>query len=141
MQNTAALTDVTLVCDDQKQVYAHKVILCASSSVLKSIIENFSQNSNSVIYLRGIQHEEMEAIINFIYLGETTFRIDRMSEFINVAKNLDVLEICNNLNAIEKHEINVKAEDNDVSEKNVKANFSFIEEEMINSDEIKDKKY
>ena len=90
MQNTAALTDVTLVCDDQKQVYAHKVILCASSSVLKSIIENFSQNSNSVIYLRGI-HEEMEAIINFIYLGETTFSVDRMNEFINVAKNLEVL--------------------------------------------------
>ena len=82
MQDTAALTDVTLMCDDQKQIYAHKVILCASSSVLKRIIGNFATNSNSVIYLRGIQHEEMEAIINFIYLGETTFSIDRMSEFI-----------------------------------------------------------
>ena len=90
MQDTAALTDVTLVCDDQKQIHAHKFILCASSSVLKRIIGNFVTNSNSVIYLRGI-HEEMEAIINFIYLGETTFSVDRMNEFINVAKNLEVL--------------------------------------------------
>ena len=55
------LTDVTLVCDDNKKLNAHKIILCASSYVFKTIISELHENC-SVIYLRGIKHQEMEAI-------------------------------------------------------------------------------
>ena len=59
MMKSDQLTDVTLVCDDKKQFKAHKVVLSACSSVFKSIIYDLPQDS-SVIYLRGIQHQEME---------------------------------------------------------------------------------
>jgi len=92
MMNSSYLTDVTLVCDDKVQFKAHKIVLSACSSVFKSIINDLPQNS-SVIYLRGIQHQEMESILEFMYLGVATFYQERMNEFLNVAKNLEVKEI------------------------------------------------
>merc|ERR1712126_574246 len=92
MRKSYQLTDVTLVCDDKKQFKAHKIVLSACSSVFKDIIQDLPQSS-SVIYLRGIQSQEMESILEFIYLGVATFYQERMTEFLNVAKNLEVKEI------------------------------------------------
>ena len=58
MMQSDQLTDVTLVCEDKKQFKAHKIILSACSSVFKSIINDLPLTS-SVIYLRGIQHQEI----------------------------------------------------------------------------------
>ena len=93
MMKSKELTDVTLVCDDKIQLKAHKIVLSACSSVFKSIINDLPQNS-SVIYLRGIQHQEMESILEFIYLGAATFSVERMGEFLEVAKDLEIKEIC-----------------------------------------------
>ena len=59
MMKSNELTDVTLVCDDKKQFKAHKIVLSACSSALKIIIDDLPEY-NSVIYLRGIQHQEIE---------------------------------------------------------------------------------
>ena len=54
-------SDVTLVCEDQTQFKAHKIILSASSPVFKKIIDN-NPGQHPLIYLRGIQSYEMESI-------------------------------------------------------------------------------
>ena len=92
MMKSDKLTDVTLVCDDQKQFKAHKIVLSACSTVFKNIIESLP-SSSSVIYLRGIHHYEMESILEFMYLGVATFYQERMNEFLNVAKILEIKEI------------------------------------------------
>ena len=61
--------DVTLVCDDQTQFKAHKIVLSACSPVFKKIIDN-NPSQHPLIYLRGIQSYEMESILQFMYLGE-----------------------------------------------------------------------
>ena len=43
-------SDVTLVCDDQTQFKAHKIVLSASSPVIKKFLMNFP--SNNVIKTR-----------------------------------------------------------------------------------------
>ena len=103
MMKNSDLTDVTLVCDDQKVLMAHKVVLSASSPVFQNIINNFSQN-HSMIYLRGIQYEEMESILEFMYLGEATFHQERMEEFLKVAQNLKIKELTEMNTAIDKEE-------------------------------------
>ena len=92
MMKSNELTDVTLVCDDKRQFKAHKIVLSACSSVFKSIISDLPLN-NSVIYLRGIQYQEVESILEFMYLGVATFHQERINEFLNVAKNLEIKEI------------------------------------------------
>ena len=90
------LTDVTLVSDDKRKFRAHKLVLSACSPIFKSIIDDLSTN-DSVIYLRGIQHSEMESILQFIYLGVTTFNDKRVNEFLNVASNLEIKELSQKL--------------------------------------------
>ena len=72
LRKSEDLTDVTLVCADKKHFKGHKIVLSASSSVFKSIINDLPWH-NTVIYLRGIQHQEMESILEFMYLGVATF--------------------------------------------------------------------
>ena len=92
MRRSNDLTDVTLVCDDKVKFKAHKIVLSACSPVFKSIIDDLP-NINSVIYLRGVKQEEMESILEFMYLGVTTLNQDRMDEFLNVSTSLEIKEI------------------------------------------------
>ena len=85
-------SDVTLVCDDQTQFKAHKIVLRACSPVFKKIIDN-NPSQHPLIYLRGIQSYDMESILQFMYLGEGKFYYERMGEFLKVAKDLEVKEI------------------------------------------------
>ena len=89
--------DVTLVCDDNKAFKAHKIVLSACSPMLENIINNCAQENHPIIYIKGIQHQEMESLLEFMYLGDATFYQDRMNEFLDAAKHLKVKEISQNL--------------------------------------------
>ena len=103
MMSSNELTDVTLVSEDKKKFKAHKVVLSASSSVFKSIISD-NILSSPIIYLRGIQSLEIESILQFIYLGEAKFDQERMHEFINVARSLEIKEISKDIEIIENEQ-------------------------------------
>ena len=62
-------TDVTLVSDDQIQFEAHKFVLSACSPVVKNLLLN-NPHSHPLIYLRGVMHQELKSILEFMYLGE-----------------------------------------------------------------------
>ena len=85
-------TDVTLVSDDGRKLRAHKVVLGACSPILKIMLANDADGTD-LIDLKGIAFEEIEAILQFIYLGEATIHKDRMSEFLNVVQKLKVKEL------------------------------------------------
>ena len=116
-------TDVTLVSDDQHQYKVHKFILSASSTVFNRILT--SNPLNTSIYLRGIHHEELESILQFIYLGEATFYHERMNEFLNVAKNLDIKEIGKNV-VDEEDETECVDDEQEVTEESDEIQFSLI---------------
>ena len=99
---TQQYSDVTLVYDDEYSFKAHKFMLSACSSVFKNILDQNPQNTS--IYLRSIQHHELESIMQFIYLGEAKFYQERMNEFLNVAKDLDLKEIGGNIDVDEDPE-------------------------------------
>ena len=74
MMTSNDFADVTLVTDDKQHIRAHRNILSACSPVFQNILQVQSNNTNPVIYLRGIQYSEMESIMQFIdcppdYLG------------------------------------------------------------------------
>ena len=90
-------TDVTLVCEDKSKFKAHKFVLNACSPVFQSIINDLPQK-DPVIYLRGVLAPEMKSILQFMYLGQATFYQDRMNNFLNVAKTLEIKEISKDVN-------------------------------------------
>ena len=90
MMTSSEFADVTLVTDDKQQIRAHRSILSACSQVFENILQLDTNNTNPVIYLSGVQHSEMESIMQFIYLGEARFYEKRMSEFLMVSKSLEI---------------------------------------------------
>merc|ERR1712098_602942 len=82
-----------LVCEDKTRFKAHKFVLIACSPVFQSIIDDLTQSEGSVVYLRGVYAQEVKSILHFMYLGQATLYQDRMNEFLNVAKSLEIKEI------------------------------------------------
>ena len=77
-------SDVTLVTDDQKSVQAHKIVLSASSPVLRNILL-CNPHPHPLIYLRDIKHEDLQPVLEYMYVGEVT-----ISEKHNIQAILEV---------------------------------------------------
>ena len=90
MITTTEYSDVTLVCDDSDfQFKTHKSVLSACSPELEKIIRKTTEK-NPVIYLRGVPSKEMEALIQFMYLGRTTVNQKDLPELLKVAQDLKI---------------------------------------------------
>ena len=63
-------TDVTIVCEDGKQVDAHKVILANSSPFFQNILRK-NKHIHPLIYMKGVKSDDLLAVIDFLYCGET----------------------------------------------------------------------
>ena len=101
MRGRSDFTDVTLVCDDDALVEAHKVVLGALSLVFRKMLDSnhlLYPGSHPMIYLRGVKHQDMEAILRYIYLGETTVHEDIIKNVLDAAKEFGIKELSNNNN-------------------------------------------
>jgi len=81
--------DVTLACDDDKQVKAHKVILSACSEFFRNILLKNS-HQHPLIYLDNLKVDNLQALIDFMYLGETNIPQDMFSGFIKAAQKYKI---------------------------------------------------
>ena len=84
------LTDVTIVCHDRVKIEAHRIVLCAGSSLFKEFFISNSQ-THPILYLKGIKQSQLMPIMEFLYIGETTILQDNINEFLSVARELEVL--------------------------------------------------
>ena len=62
------LTDMTLVCEDGRQIEVHRVVLAISSPVLDNILIKH-KHTTPLIYFRGVKSEDLAAIVDFLYCG------------------------------------------------------------------------
>merc|ERR1712142_401398 len=99
--------DVTLVVDGQKRVKAHKFLLGAYSQVFKDMFGDCGLNLNqtqSIVYLLGAKHEDLNALLQFLYLGETHVEPDQLPSFLHLSKELKI----EGLAALEKENFEIK---------------------------------
>ena len=87
-----SFTDVTLVSDDQIPFQAHRFVLSAFSPVLKNILLN-NPHSHPLIFLRGVNHEDLYSILQFIYLGKALVCHENMRRFAQAAKDLQIKKL------------------------------------------------
>ena len=81
--------DVTLVCDDDKQLKAHRVVLSSSSSVLKNIFDK-NNHQHPLLYLSGISSQVLKGILEFIYTGEVQVEQEELEKFMKISTKLKV---------------------------------------------------
>ena len=86
--------DVTLVSDDQIPFQAHRFVLSASSPVLKDLLME-NPSSHPLIYLRGVDQQELGSILKVMYFGEATFNQNRINQFLNNSRELQMKHVTN----------------------------------------------
>ena len=79
--------DVTLACEDGQQVEAHKVILAASSPFFQNLFRR-NKHAHPLIYMRGVEFNNLNAIIDFLYYGEANIYQENLDNFLNIAQEL-----------------------------------------------------
>jgi len=83
------LFDVTLVTDDGQHIQAHKIILSAGSHFFSDIFLKSNQ-TNMLIYLKGINSVQLENLLDFLYNGEASVGQEELKEFLETGKELQV---------------------------------------------------
>ena len=86
-RNESEFYDVTLVSDDQKLLSAHKVVLSSSSEYFKNILKQ-NKHPNPLLCLEGINFNEMNSILDYVYHGEVNIYQDDLDRFLNIAERL-----------------------------------------------------
>jgi len=81
--------DVTLACDGNQQISAHKVILSSSSQLFHNILHK-NPHQHPLIYLNGIDYADIQSIIDFMYLGQAQVEQSHLEQFLLSAKKLQV---------------------------------------------------
>ena len=81
--------DATLVTDEGQHIKAHKIILSAGSHLFSDIFLKSNQ-TNMLIYLKGIDSVQLEYILDFLYNGKASVGQEELKEFLETGKELQV---------------------------------------------------
>ena len=87
LRDDKEFTDVTLACEDGQQMEAHKVILAACSPFFEKILQR-NKHPHPLIYLRGFQAQDLNAILDFLYFGEANVYQENLDSFLAIAEEL-----------------------------------------------------
>ena len=89
LRGTNDFIDVTLACEDGKQIQAHKVILAASSPFFQRILKGI-KHSQPLIYMKGVKSDDLTAIVDFLYYGEANVYQENLDSFLAIAEELQL---------------------------------------------------
>ena len=84
--------DVTLVCDDDTALEAHRVILVAGSIFFKKVLSSVRTNSHPhpMLCLKDFHKEDLTAMLDFLYSGEARVQEETLNRFMTQAQQLGI---------------------------------------------------
>ena len=113
-------TDVTLVCADGQQMEAHKVILASASPFFNNLLKK-NKKPHPLIFMRGVKYDELTAVVDFLYCGETNVYQENLDAFLSIAGDLQLKGLTSaNTNADQFQDSGVQTSSNRRKTKNEK---------------------
>jgi len=82
-------SDVTIVCETDKLIKAHKVVLSYGSPFFERILRK-NVHPNPMIYLMGLKQCDLDALVKFLYYGEVNVSAHNLESFLRAAKQLEI---------------------------------------------------
>ena len=82
-------TDVTLACEDGKQVEAHKFVVASSSPFFQNLLEK-NKHPHPLIYMKSLKFETVSTILDFLYSGEANVYQENLESFLAIAEDLQL---------------------------------------------------
>ena len=89
-QHDEAFFDVSLVCDGNI-IRAHKLVVISGSLLFKNILQKCYLTKNPFIFLSGVNFEDFEHIINYLYQGEVNIPRKNIKRFLKTAKYFEII--------------------------------------------------
>ena len=80
-------SDVTLVCEEDSQIEAHRIILTACSPFFSAILKR-NKHSHPMIYMRGLKARNLGAVVDFMYHGEANIDQEDIEAFLALGEEL-----------------------------------------------------
>jgi len=81
-----------------RQIQAHKLILSACSPFFRSILRQ-NPHQHPLLYLKGVEFTDLQAVLNFMYHGEVNVAQEELNSFLAVAEDLKVKGLTQNSSA------------------------------------------
>ena len=78
--------DVTLACEDGKQVKAHKAIIAAFSPFFQNLLKR-NPHQHSLIYMRGVKSANL-VVIEFLYHGKVNVYQKDLNAFLAIGYDI-----------------------------------------------------
>ena len=83
--------DVTLACDEDRHIQAHKVIISACSPFFKSMLLKQRSAQHPVLIMPdSVRFEDLISMIDFMYHGEVSVPSDELNTFLSAAKQFKI---------------------------------------------------
>jgi len=82
--------DVTVACDEDNQLQAHKVILAACSPYFRAMLRKNKTAHPVLIMPDNVRFVDVVSLIDFMYHGEVSVQSEELSSFMAVAKQFKV---------------------------------------------------
>ena len=98
LRNDNEFLDITLCSDNgEESIQAHQIILAACSPLFRQILKaqnNNKSNSCPILYLKGVYQDDLFALLDYMYQGETSVAVDSVNSFLALAEDLEVKGLC-----------------------------------------------
>ena len=85
LYDDTTFTDVTIACEDNKKIEAHKTILSLCSNLFSNILKD-NPNPHPLIYLQDISIEDLTLLKKFMYKGKATVFKGQLESFMKLSK-------------------------------------------------------
>ena len=118
-------SDVTLVCQEDLSIEAHRIILTSCSPFFSNLLRK-NKHSHAMLYMRGLKAKELKAIVDFIYHGEAHIFQEDLDRFLALAEEFQL----KGLSGSYKEDNNITSDrpsQETISNKNIKTEFISIE--------------
>ena len=85
-------SDIALMGDDNRPFKAHKVVLRAHSNVIRDVLSS-TDVEKPLLYLKGFNSNDIQLLLDFMYLGETSCEPKNVNVFLKTGKFLQVKQL------------------------------------------------
>ena len=89
LQENQNFADVTLACEDGKQLIAHKVVISSCSTFFRDILLQ-NPHQHPLLYLKGVTLEDLTQMLKFIYSGEVQIDNENLPRFLDTANDFKI---------------------------------------------------
>ena len=111
-KTTHEFSDVSLACDDGiNLIEAHRIILATGSSFFQRILSKRTvHHPHPLLYLGGVRRSDLEAILDFLYHGQTKVPQMELLTFLQTARIMEVKGLQSDEEYTSKHDTDIGLE-------------------------------